>query len=150
MTEEKRPEGRPTKMTDDTIKKLEEAFALGCSDGEACFYADISKQTLYTYQKDHPEFIDRKEALKERPILMARQSVIKGLVEDHDLALKYLERKKKDEFSLRSELAGVKGQPLVDIDNPQILKTLLATAYSAQQAFEKKENETTDTNSTHE
>lgn len=59
--------GRPTKMTDATIKKLDEAFAIGCSDEEDCFYADISKQTLYTYQENPPEFVDRKEALKQRP-----------------------------------------------------------------------------------
>jgi hypothetical protein len=41
------PAGRPTKMTPDTVKKLEEAFLLGCSDIEACLVADISKQTLY-------------------------------------------------------------------------------------------------------
>ena len=104
--------GRPTKMTDDTVRKLEEAFSLGCSDLEACLLADISKQTLYDYQKIHPEFVDRKEMLKEKPILLARTSVIKGLDENPELALKFLERKKKDEFSLRNELTGKDGQPL--------------------------------------
>ena len=56
--------GRPTVMTKDTIAKLEEAFKCGASDLEACFYADISKDSLYNYQKKHPEFIERKEALK--------------------------------------------------------------------------------------
>ena len=68
--------GRPPIMTDDTIKKLEEVFALGGSDSEACFYANISKQTLYNYQKEHPEFVDRKEALKEKPILEAKHGSI--------------------------------------------------------------------------
>lgn len=120
--------GRQTKMDKLTVKKLNEAFAFGCTDEEACFYSDISKQTLYNYQKNHPEFIDQKEALKQRPILLARQSVISGLTNDPNLALKFLERKKKDEFSLRQEFAGVKDQPLVDIADPQILKTLLKTA----------------------
>lgn len=35
--------GRPTKMTQGTIKKLEEAFLRGLSDEEACLYANISK-----------------------------------------------------------------------------------------------------------
>ena len=74
--------GRPTKMTELTVKKLEEAFSLGCSDVEACFYAGISKQTLYSYQEQNPEFIDRKEALKKNPVLLARQSVIKGMESD--------------------------------------------------------------------
>lgn len=41
--------GRPTKMTQGTVKKLEEAFLRGLSDEEACLYADISKPTLYDY-----------------------------------------------------------------------------------------------------
>ena len=97
--------GRPTKMTEITVQKLEEAFALGCTDVEACFYAGIVKQTLYEYENKHPEFNDRKAALKESPVLLARTSVVKAIPGDPDLALKYLERKKKDEFSLRQETA---------------------------------------------
>lgn len=96
--------GRPTKMTELTVKKLEEAFALGCSDLEACLYANISKQTLYTYQDKHPEFVDRKERLKETPVMLARQEVITGLKGNPELALKYLERKRKAEFGTRVDI----------------------------------------------
>lgn len=96
--------GRPTKMTELTVKKLEEAFSLGSSDEEACFYAGISKQTLYDYQKKVPSFIDRKELLKKRPVLMARRSVVEGLEEDPYLSLKFLERKRKKEFGLKQEV----------------------------------------------
>lgn len=103
--------GRPTVMTDSVVEKLEYAFALGCSDEEACFYADIHKQTLYNYQDKTPGFIDRKQALKSRPIFVARESVVKGL-RNPDLALKFLERKAKSEFSLRQELTGADGKDL--------------------------------------
>jgi len=96
------PVGRPTVMTPDTVKKLEEAFLLGCTDLEACLVADISKETLYNYQDKNPEFVGRKEKLKLFPIYRARASVMNG-IDDPDLALKFLERKKKDEFSLRTE-----------------------------------------------
>ena len=96
--------GRPTKINDLTLKKLEEAFLLGATDLEACLYADISYQTLYTYQHKNPEFTDRKNMLKETPVLKARTEVIKGLTGNPELALKFLERKKKDEFSLRTEV----------------------------------------------
>lgn len=98
--------GRPTIVTDEVILKLEEAFALGCTDLEACFFAKISKSTLYNYQDKNPEFLERKEALKESPVLLARQSVIKEMQTDGNLALKFLERKKKDEFGVRTELSG--------------------------------------------
>lgn len=103
--------GRPTVMTKETIRKLEEVFAIGGSDSEACFYAGISKESLYAYCREHPEFTDRKESLKEKPILKARQTVVKSL-DQPDYAFKYLERKKKDEFSPRQELTGKDGESI--------------------------------------
>ncbi len=105
--------GRPTKMTEIVIGKLEEAFAYGASDREACFYADINPDTLYAYQKEHPEFSERKEALKERPILAARQKVVQEIQNDVKNAQWYLERKRKDEFSLRQEVTGADGEKLI-------------------------------------
>lgn len=86
-------------MDELTVKKLEEAFALGCTDVEACLYADISRQTLQNYQTKNPLFIDRKEQLKETPVLKARQSVISSLEDDSKLAMDYLKNKKSDEFN---------------------------------------------------
>lgn len=99
-------------MTPETINKLEEIFALGGTDQEACFYADISHQTLYNYQEKCPEFVDRKEALKLRPILMARRTVVENITESYDNAMDYLSRKRKAEFSNRQEVTGADGVPL--------------------------------------
>lgn len=95
-------EGRPTVMTPETIKKLEEAFALDCTDTEACFYADIAPSTLYAYQVAVPEFLERKRELKERPFLKARQTIIKNL-DQPEHAKWYMERKKKSEFAQKLE-----------------------------------------------
>jgi len=94
----KHPGGRPTVMTPKAVQQLEEAFALGCTDGEACLYAGISKSTFFNYQRENPKFLDKKELLKQRPVLLARQSVIDGLEGNPELALKFLERKRRDEF----------------------------------------------------
>ena len=91
--------GRPTKMTPDTVKKLEEAFALGCTDVEACLYADISRETLNNYQHKNPAFLDRKNMLKEKPVLKARKKVESELENDTNTAKWYLERKQKKEFA---------------------------------------------------
>lgn len=85
-------------MTPEVIVKLETAFAQGCNDLEACFFADLTPTVLYDYQKKHPEFCHRKNALKTRPVLIARQSVISTMKEDGWLAFKYLERKRPEEF----------------------------------------------------
>jgi hypothetical protein len=91
-------------MTPEVISKLEEVFAIGGSDKEACFYADISHQALYDYQNKHPEFTERKEALKERPILLARQTVVKKIGESYQNAIDYLKRKKRSEFGDNTDI----------------------------------------------
>ena len=109
----KKDTGRPTVMTQETIDKLETSFALGCSDLEACLFANISPQTLYDYQHIHPEFIERKEMLKEKQVLKARSVIAEAINnKDKEVAKWYLERKKKVEFSTRVESTGADGNPL--------------------------------------
>lgn len=108
---------RPTVMTPEVIAKLEEAFAWGCSDIEACLWADIAPATLYQYQEKNPAFTERKASLKETPVLLSRKTVVNAIKKgDRVTAMQYLERKKKDEFSTKSETditsGGEKIQPI--------------------------------------
>lgn len=109
MTKKKDPKdlivaGRPTIMTPETINKLEQAFSMGCSDLEACLHANIGKTTLYNYQQENPEFVERKEILKEKLVLKARSVIAESLNnKDENTAKWYLERKRKDEFSTKIE-----------------------------------------------
>lgn len=118
MTKKKDPKdkktaGRPTVMTPDVVNKLEQAFSMGCSDLEACLFANISKQSLYDYQAKHPEFADRKAMLKETLILKARSVIATSLNnKDENTAKWYLERKKKNEFGTRTEITGADGESL--------------------------------------
>ena len=48
--------GRPTVMTNPVLEKLEWAFLLGCSDKEACLWANIAPATLYNYQTKFPGY----------------------------------------------------------------------------------------------
>lgn len=102
-------EGRPSAITKEVLVKLEQAFALDCTDEEACFYANISPSTLYDYQKKYPAFSERKKELKQQPFLVARQAIVKGIKDDKEFALKYMERKKKKEFGTKTE---------IDLNNP--------------------------------
>lgn len=104
-------EQKSPKLTPETIRKLEEAFAIDASVKEACYYADISTDTYYRWIKEFPELSDKLERLREKPILKARQTVVKSL-DNPDYAFKYLERKKKDEFSPRQELTGKDGESI--------------------------------------
>lgn len=92
--------GRPTVLTQEVVQKLEHAFSIGATDIEACFYAGISRGTLYNYQKENPDFLDRKEMLKERQVFKARMVIVQALQDgDKNMAKWYLERKRKDEFA---------------------------------------------------
>jgi hypothetical protein len=71
--------GRPLKITTEVVQKLEAAFIAGCTDLEACCYADISKSSLYNYCDAHPEFMERKETLKNQPVMQAKFIVQESL-----------------------------------------------------------------------
>ena len=100
--------GRPTKFTPEIIAKLEQAFLLGCTDVEACLYADVSKTALYNYQERNPEFVDRKEVLKSNPIMKARKVIVDALDENDVLtAHKVIER--KEGTKVKQEISGHDG-----------------------------------------
>ena len=86
--------GRPTKMIPEVVSKLEQAFLMGCTDEEACVFADISRAALGRYEEKHPKFRDRKWTLKSNPSLLARQVILDAL-KNNDLATahKVLDRK---------------------------------------------------------
>ncbi len=89
--------GRPTKMTKSMVGKLESFFVRGLSDREACLLADIHPDTLYAYCKEHPEFSDRKELLKQRVKTRAKLNISKAIEDgDIDLSKWYLERRDND------------------------------------------------------
>jgi hypothetical protein len=96
--------GPPTKMTSTALALLKEAFLLGCTDDEACLKAEIDPATLYRYQKKNPNYARQKELWKQNPFLIARTTIVREIQVNPDLALKYMERKKKDEFSLKQEV----------------------------------------------
>ena len=86
------------------INDLQQAFWLDCTIMEACYYAWISKQTYYNLLDYKPKLKEKFDSLRNKPVLIARQELVKGLTNNPELALKYLERKRKDEFSTRSEV----------------------------------------------
>lgn len=85
------------KKTPETVKKLEEVFAIDGTVEEACYYADISKQCLYNWFDEDPKFKEKVDRLRNRPVLKARQAVFKGL-DNYQNSMDYLKRKKKLEF----------------------------------------------------
>lgn len=94
-------------MTPETVKKLEEGFAQGFSIENACIWANISKQTFYTYCEKNAGFLDRCKTLQKKPLIKSILVINKALNEgDVGTAKWYAERKAKDEFSTRTEQVG--------------------------------------------
>lgn len=108
---------KPKLDNPETVKKLEHAFALDCSIPEACFYAWISKQSYYDLLIYKPELVDRFAWLRQKPVLTARTTVVNACKDNPELALKYLERKRKDEFSVKSVVDNTMTISIKDIEN---------------------------------
>jgi len=105
--------GRPTVITEETVRKLESAFKIGANDSEACHFANISRETYYRHLKEDKVFNDNMTLAKEWPILAMKRTIVQAAVDgDKQSAQWYLERKRKDEFAPRQELTGPEGMPL--------------------------------------
>lgn len=90
--------GRPLEWNQDTVNKLEYAFSIGCPVTEACLYAGISRQTFYNNCREGSPLFDRFMSLREKPVLKARETVVKNLSEPEH-AKWYLKNKKGKEFN---------------------------------------------------
>lgn len=121
--------GRPRAITDEVLRKLEEAFLVGATDKEACLIADIGMSTLYDYCQANPDFSDRKETLKDTPKYRARKNISDAIDSgDKNISQWYLERKVKNEFAQRSEVTGNEGKDLIpDKETKDKVDTLIAT-----------------------
>ena len=115
------------------IERLIAAFKMDAAIMEACAYAGITYEQYKYFNEIHPEFSIVKQLCNELPTLQARQEVIKGIANDKEFALKYLERKRKNEFSTKSEL--------LHGEDPSNKFTSLADAFKALDKHKKQTDE---------
>ena len=94
------------------LANIKEYLEVGCSLHEACLHGLIPYRTMKQYYDEDDNVRKKVDRLQNTPILMARTCVVTDMASNSDLALKYLERKKKDEFSLRHETTGADGKDL--------------------------------------
>lgn len=126
-TTKKSNAGRPTVMTAEKIRKLEEGFLMGLSDRKCCSFAEVSTTALYDYCAKHPKFKERKELLKDSPAIQAVFNVVTAIKNgDEDMSKWYLERKCKDEFSLKQDIAvtGKINNPLEGFTTEELKKLI--------------------------
>ena len=87
----------------EAVNKLEYAFSIGADVSAACSYANISRQTYYNWTDEDAELKERFDTLREKPALLAYDTIFKNLNKE-ETAKWYLERKKKAEFSTKQEV----------------------------------------------
>jgi len=90
----------PRKMTEDTIRKLEDWFKSDFTDQESCAYAWISTVTYYEYYKKDKQFSNRMDSAKEYCFILAKDAVRKWLNDkDKDYALKWLSKRQNTRYT---------------------------------------------------
>ena len=103
--------GAPTVLTPVVIANLVAAFQNGLTKKQAFKYAGISKDVYYDAIKRDPEFAEKMHAAQWHLNMKAREVVANAIVQQKDVktAQWYLERKAKNEFSVRKETTGAGG-----------------------------------------
>lgn len=82
---------------------LEPYLKIGLTLHEACKQSRIPYTTVIKYKKDNEDVCRQLDALEDYAVVIAKMTLMKGIKEDPNLALKYLERVRRNEFSLKTE-----------------------------------------------
>lgn len=127
MTKKKDPKdykkfGRPQKIQEEELRKLETAFKMGCNNSEACVFAEVPESTFYDYIRANPDFSDKITRWKLNPILKAKHTLYQNL-DDIKTAQWYLERKRKQEFSTAQEIINTNAN--LEITNEKIIEKVM-------------------------
>lgn len=102
--------GRPTKMTEAVVGKLEYAFSKDFNVCEACDYAGIHRDSYYEWLKKSPEFSDRMEQAQTNLKRKAKMNIADKIEEgDTEVTKWFLERRAKNEYSVKQavEVSGL-------------------------------------------
>lgn len=115
-----------TKLTEENIKELVRRFQDGANNQEA-IKGIMSEDTFYRQIKENTEFAARMDVAKEYTTEVARAVVSKAIKRgDRETAKWWLERRAKSKFSLRTELTGADGTPVIPILGGQSAKQIEA------------------------
>ena len=130
--------GRPPIVDNKVLQKMQHAFALDCTVEEACIFSGISTKTYYNFVDECPDFLHTVELLRNIPFLLARQTIVDGIMNNYAQAMDYMSRKRKMEFSHKLELShdgGIKHTHDIDPKAKKAVDNLFAL-------FETKARET--------
>lgn len=98
--------GRPTKLTNDVVKKLEEAFKYDFTIDEACYYAGISRESYYNYCEKDKTFLTKMDAAKAFVAMAAKKNVARAITDENSIenSWKYLQKRQPDLYSEKQKI----------------------------------------------
>lgn len=106
--------GQPSKLTKENKSKLEKMAQLDASIPEMAYYCGVHKQTVYNWKKENPKYFDYLDTLREKPVLKARETVIKHSTKNYQNAMDYLKRKRRTEFGDQANTVVITPTPLLE------------------------------------
>ena len=114
--------GRERGVDVGVVLLLFEATSWGCTESEARVYADIGRKSFDNFCQLNPEFRNDLAEKRQHPLIIARNSVTMGMKNSGELALKYLERKLPDEFSLKGNVTHSFEFTGITLERPKIVE----------------------------
>jgi len=92
--------GRPTKLDEKTVSLLETAIQAGWSITQACYAAQISRDTYYSWYKNDQVFSDRMQQAPDHILRMAKKNVLEAVIQkDLKVSMWVMEKYTDDAFS---------------------------------------------------
>lgn len=94
-----------TKLTPEVVTKLKEAFAIGATISQACYYAEIAESTYYDWVKKNEVLSEEFATMRSKLPLAAKHNIAQA-IHNRDLGLSrwMLERKEVDEYGERLKI----------------------------------------------
>ena len=96
--------GRPKADIDEYFRRILPLLQRGCSVSEACLEADVPRTTVQDYITSDKKFSAKIEAAKNTINILAQKNISEAIEQgDFRSSEWWLERKKKKEYSTRTE-----------------------------------------------
>jgi hypothetical protein len=111
---------RKTIMTEDVIKKLEEAIKIDCTIGQACAYAWINEATYYDHYKKNPQFSKRMDDAEKWLHILASQKWAEWIQKGDKDMIKEYKKKRDKRYADKLEHSGTDWWPIGVIFLPKL------------------------------
>lgn len=111
-----------SKLTAEIVTKLKEAFAIGATIEQACYYAEISPRTYYRWVEKNPKLSHEFDLMRQKLPLAAKTNLAKAIQEDKDIGLSrwLVERRESDSYGEKVKLEHSGAEKAADEDKSAV------------------------------